>query len=101
MTVPASLSEMGPSAAPEYGALVLTQGRAGPLHHSVNGDLSAGRQLHGRYSSGGVVRSSAAASLAQLSKGNGARASCDRLRCVLRAPGRPVDLERYALWEGS
>src|SRR5918994_2159963 len=39
-----------PSAALESAALVLLR-PAGPLHHSVNGDLRGGRQLHGRSSS--------------------------------------------------
>src|SRR5437879_10973201 len=41
--------EVGPSAALEYAALVLVR-PAGPLHHSVNGDLRGGRQFHGRSS---------------------------------------------------
>jgi hypothetical protein len=40
---------MGPSAALEYAALVLARA-AGPLHHSVNGDLRGGHQFHGRRS---------------------------------------------------
>src|SRR5918999_2709657 len=39
--------EVRPSAALEYAALVLLR-PAGPLHHSVDGDLRGGRQLHGR-----------------------------------------------------
>src|SRR6202022_3948845 len=39
--------EVSPSAALEPTALVLFR-PAGPLHHSVNGDLGGGRQLHGR-----------------------------------------------------
>jgi hypothetical protein len=38
---------VSPSAALEYAALVLVR-PAGPLHHSVNGDLRGGRQLRGR-----------------------------------------------------
>jgi hypothetical protein len=40
---------VGPSAALEYAALVLVR-PAGPLHHSVNGDLRGGRQFHRRSS---------------------------------------------------
>jgi len=42
---PGFVVEVGPSAALEYAALVLLR-PAGPLHHSVNGDLRGGRQLH-------------------------------------------------------
>src|SRR5919202_2402487 len=41
------VGEVRPSAALESAALVLLR-PAGPLHHSVNGDLRGGRQLHGR-----------------------------------------------------
>src|ERR1700704_3486212 len=44
---PGFVVEVGPSAALEYAALVLVR-PAGPLHHSVNGDLRGGRQFHGR-----------------------------------------------------
>src|SRR5712691_5987694 len=44
---PGFVVEVGPSAALEYAALVLVR-PAGPLHHSVDGDLRGGRQLHGR-----------------------------------------------------
>src|SRR5205807_1975316 len=43
---PGFVVEVGPSAALEYAALVLVR-PAGPLHHSVNGDLRGGRQFHG------------------------------------------------------
>src|SRR5712691_3565907 len=43
---PGFVVEVGPSAALEYAALVLLR-PAGPLHHSVNGDLRGGRQFHG------------------------------------------------------
>src|SRR6266568_73826 len=43
---PGFVVEVGPSAALEYAALVLFR-PAGPLHHSVNGDLRGGRQFHG------------------------------------------------------
>src|ERR1700704_2791546 len=46
---PGFVVEMGPSAALEYAALVLVR-PAGPLNHSVNGDLRGGRQFHGRSS---------------------------------------------------
>jgi len=39
--------EVSPTAALESAALVLLRS-ARPLHHSVNGDLSGGRQPHGR-----------------------------------------------------
>src|SRR5439155_12892176 len=45
---PRFVVEVGPSAALEYAALVLMR-PAGPLHHSVNGDLRGGRQFHGSF----------------------------------------------------
>ena len=44
---PRFVVEVGPSAALEYAALVLVR-PAGSLHHSVDGDLRGGCQLHGR-----------------------------------------------------
>src|SRR6266540_3544979 len=44
---PGLVVEVGPSAAVEYAALVLLR-PAGPLHHTVNGNLRGGRQLHRR-----------------------------------------------------
>src|SRR5713226_4017435 len=46
---PGFVVEVGASAALEYAALVLVR-LAGPLNHSVNGDLRGGRQFHGRSS---------------------------------------------------
>src|SRR5438445_7525402 len=46
---PGFVVEVGPSAALECAAFVLLR-PAGPLHHSVNGDLRGGRQFHGRSS---------------------------------------------------
>src|ERR1700716_533277 len=44
---PGFVVEVGPSAALEYSALVFVRA-AGPLHHSVNGDLCGGHQFHSR-----------------------------------------------------
>src|ERR1700716_2715440 len=46
---PGFVVEVSPSAPLEYAALVLIR-PAGPLDHSVHGDLRGGRQFHGRYS---------------------------------------------------
>src|ERR1700682_2939760 len=46
---PGFVVEVGPSAALEYAALILARA-AGPLHHSVNGDLRGGHEFHRRSS---------------------------------------------------
>jgi hypothetical protein len=57
--------------------------------------------LHGTFEELPTLPDSDVDALLARSSGSMSRAPSRPSRCVLRAPGRPVDLDRYALREGS
>src|SRR5258708_9340071 len=77
---PRIVVEVSPSAALEYFALVLVR-PAGPLHHSINRNLSGGCPFPGRFL---LWRD----------------ASVGRGRCILGAPDRPIALDDHSAGSG-